>query len=168
MRRKQQPPPPPPPIRSIVIDGANVIASGPSRAVERMELALVWLRAWQPNLTIQIFVDATTFTRCRPDAQNWLRTPREGSANPIQVTLCPAGTEADIPLLKHAREQHGLVLSNDRFFDHAGLRTEVMTLQFTLDRLNFIPAAEVTWFRVKGPAVRVPLQQVVVQRLGTA
>jgi Zc3h12a-like Ribonuclease NYN domain len=166
MRRRQQPKPPPPPIHSIVIDGANVIASGSSRAVERIDLALTWLRSWQPTLPIQIFLDATTFARCRPDAQAWLQSSRTDSANPTQVTLCPPGTEADIPLLEHARTHHGLVLSNDRFFDHADLRAEVMTLQFTLDRLDFCPATEVTWFRTKGPAVRVPIHNLVVQRLG--
>ena len=58
------------------------------------------------------------------------------------MTICPLGTEADIPLLDYAREHCGLVLSNDRFFDHASLRVEVLTLQFTLARLEFSPARE--------------------------
>lgn len=166
MRRRLKPSPPPPQISAFVIDGANVIASGSSRAIERIGLVLSWLRTWQPTLPVQIFVDATTFLRCRPDAQQWLQAAAETAAGEVNVTICPLGTEADIPLLDFARERCGLVLSNDRFFDHASLRVEVLTLQFTLARLEFSPAGEATWFRGRGPAVRVPLQEILVQRSG--
>jgi hypothetical protein len=142
------------------MDGANVIASGSSRALERLSLALDWLAAWQPKLPVRIFVDSTTFARCRPDARNWLCAAQATAARTPTVELCPEGTEADIPLLQFAQREQALVLSNDRFFDHASLRAGVLTLQFALERSSFLPAAEATWFRLVGQAIRVPIDQI--------
>ncbi|MEI6128452.1 MAG: hypothetical protein WCR59_00110 [Planctomycetota bacterium] len=167
MRRKPQsiPIPAAPTISAILIDGANVIASGPTRARERLDLALCWLKAWQPTLPIEIFLDHSTLLRCRAEVQAELQTCQTATAEKPLVVLCHAGLAADIPLLHRAAEVGGLILSNDRFFDHTALRANAMTLQFTLDRLDFIPAQEVTWFRSKGMSLRIPIANLLVRRL---
>ena len=160
-RRRPLPPPVPPPVRAIVVDGSNVIASGSARAQQRLQLALAWCRAWRTDLAVELFVDHATVGRCSGEVQDWLRAqdgPAGAAASSApRVVLCPPAVAADAPLLRRAAELQALVLSNDRFFDHAALRAGVLTLQFALARGAFAPADHATWFRARGPAVRVPL-----------
>jgi hypothetical protein len=164
MRRRSRwssSPPVPPPVRAIVVDGSNVIASGSARARERLQLALAWCTAWRADLGVELFVDHATADRCGGELQDWLRAqarPAGAAAGAVpRVVLCPPAVAADGPLLRRAAELQALVLSNDRFFDHAALRAGVLTLQFALARGEFAPADHATWFRARGPAVRVPL-----------
>jgi hypothetical protein len=156
-RRRPLPPPAPPPVRAIVVDGSNVIASGSARARERLQLALAWCRVFCADLGVELFVDHATVGRCSGDVQDWLRAQAGAAGASPRVVLCPPAVAADAPLLRRAAELQALVLSNDRFFDHAALRAGVLTLQFVLARGEFAPADHATWFRARGPAVRVPL-----------
>jgi hypothetical protein len=157
--RSQSSAPAPPPVRALVVDGSNVIASGSARAGERLQLALAWCRAWRADLGVELFVDHATAGRCDNDVLQWLRrhaAPGAADRAP-RVVLCATGEPADGPLLRRAAELQALVLSNDRFFDHAALRAGLLTLQFVLARGAFAPADHATWYRARGQAVRVPL-----------
>jgi hypothetical protein len=155
-RPRSSAPPAPPPVRALVVDGGNVIASGRARALERLALALDWCAAWRGDLPVELFVDHAALRCSAADAEQWLRRHAEPGAGPHFV-LCAPGEPADAPLLRRAAELQALVLSNDRFFDHAALRAGIVTLQFALARGAFAPADHATWFRARGPAVRVPL-----------
>jgi len=112
----------------------------------------------RPDLPIMVFLDHTTAVRCRPDAQDVLRA-RCADVTPGRPRHAVVPLEAipDVMLLEHARDHRALVVSNDRFFDHEELRTNVITVQFTLagDRLEVF--AEATWFRPSGGAQRVAM-----------
>jgi hypothetical protein len=159
-RRRRAPLPTPPPLGGIVIDGSNVIASSKLRPIERLDLVLDWCAAWRPDLPIMVFLDHTTAVRCRPDAQDVLRA-RCADVTPGRPRYAVVPLEAipDVVLLEHARDHRALVVSNDRFFDHEDLRTNVITVQFTLagDRLEVFP--EATWFRPSGGAQRVAMAE---------
>ena len=157
-RKRRDPLPSPPPLGAIVVDGSNVIASSKQRPIERLDLVLAWLHAWRPDLPIMVFLDWTTAVRCPPDAQDVLRA-RCADVTPGRPRYAVVPLEAlpDAVLLQYARDHHGLVVSNDRFFDHEELRRSVITVQFTLagDRLEGVD--EATWFRPSGGAQRVPM-----------
>jgi hypothetical protein len=156
-RRRRVPEPVPPRITAIVIDGANVIASGPRRAAERIGLAVAWSRRFRPGLPITVFVDHSTFARLPAAEQQRLAACCQGDAPPLRLVVCPPGVEADVPLLQAALAGPALVVSNDRWFDHPDLRANVLTVQFTLARSTFAPQTEATWFRQPGHARTVPL-----------
>ena len=105
-----------------------------------------------------VFIDYGTAIRCQPSAQATLRarcadvTPRRP-----RYVVCPRGESADEYLLRHARAEAGLVISNDRYFDHEELRKHVITIQFRMVRDTLTMAEEATWFRSPGVALRVEL-----------
>jgi len=155
--RRPAPAASPPPRRAVVVDGANVIASSRRRPLERLALAERWCAGWRPDLPVWVFLDYSTAMTCPRDVQKVLR------ARCVDVTegrpryvVTPHRESADAHLLRHAREQDALVLSNDRFWDHAALRDGVVTLQFHLKRDHFRVYDDATWFR-DGGAARVPL-----------
>lgn len=160
--RRPGPPPLPPPLRGIAIDGSNVIASSIARGDRRLELALQWCRDWRPDLPVAVFVDSATFGRCaaavRARLQQWLDAP---GAVPHGASFCvgPRATSADPLVLQHAVANAALVVSNDRFADHAGLRCGVVTLQFECSGDRFAPYPEATWFTPSGGATRVGLDR---------
>ncbi|MBM4060416.1 MAG: hypothetical protein FJ265_04850 [Planctomycetes bacterium] len=164
-RRHRDPPPLPPPLGGIVIDGSNVIASGSGRATDRLDLAVAWCQRWRPDLPVQVFVDATTARRCRPEIQDVLRARcLDVTPGRARYAVTPRGESADPHVLQHARRHRALVVSNDRYFDYEDLRANVVTVQFTLARDEFTVFEEATWFRQPGSALRVPLVE--LQRLG--
>jgi len=165
VRKRRGPVPVPPPLRCIVIDGSNVIASGSGRATIRLDLAEAWFHTWRPDLPIQVFVDAATARRCRPAVQEELRL-RCFDVTPgrARYAVCPPGDPADTYVLQHARDHHGLVVSNDRFFDYEDLRANVITVQFKLAGTEFTVFQEATWFRKPGSALRVAMAD--LQKVG--
>ncbi|MBL9079402.1 MAG: hypothetical protein JNL08_18010 [Planctomycetes bacterium] len=157
-RRSRPPLPNPPPLGAIVVDGSNVIASSQQRPIERLDLVLAWCREWRPDLPVMVFVDLTTARRCRPDAQAVLRARCEDVApQRPRYAVVPFEAMPDAEILRFAREHRGLVISNDRFFDHDELRRGVLTVQFTLAGDQLVLADEATWFRPSGGAQRVPM-----------
>ena len=158
MKKPKPPLPSPPPLRAIVLDGANVIASGSRRAIERLDLATSWCASWRPDLPVMVFVDWATARRCVPAQQDVLRA-RCADVTPgrPRYAVVPREHFADEHVLQFAREHDALVLSNDRFFDYEALRAGVITLQFTLAGDRFEPQEEATWFRPSGGAQRVAL-----------
>jgi hypothetical protein len=165
-RRRRFLAPVPPTIAAIAIDGANVIASAARSASRRLQLAVDWFAAFRPDLPIAVFVDHATCARLPPAERERLLAWQRQAPPRLRLVICPPGVEADLPLLHHARAETALLVSNDRFFDHPGLRANVLTLQFTLARGVFAPHAEATWFRSPGHARRVPLAE--LQRDGAA
>lgn len=153
MAYRRRPPPLPPDPGAILVDGSNVIASGLPRARERVDAALRWCRAFRPDLPIVAFFDSG---------------PRAAPVRPlddlegVQIVQCATAAVADVELLGEARRRAALVVSNDRFAAHAGLRAGLMTLQFELRGATFTPYAYATWFRPRGHAVCVMLD--VLQR----
>lgn len=152
-------PEPPPPLGVIVIDGANVIASSRFQPIERLDLVEAWCREWRPDLPVMVFVDYATAMRCQPPAQATLRARcADVSEGRARYAVCPRGEPADEFVLQHAREHRGLVISNDRFWEHEALRIGTITVQFRLQQAQFEPSDEATWFRPPNGAVRVPMQ----------
>jgi len=158
VKRGKSPLPSPPPLGAIVLDGANVIASGSRRAIERLDLATDWCAQWRPDLPVMVFIDWATARRCVPAQQDVLRA-RCADVTPgrPRYAVVPREQFADEHVLQFAREHAALVLSNDRFFDYEELRSGAITLQFTLAGDRFEPFAEATWFRPSGGAQRVLL-----------
>ena len=154
LRRRKQPAPVPPPIGGVLIDGSNVIASSDARPVERIDLAVAWAQSWRPDLPVSVFLDQSTWNRCRPAARQELE---------LRAKICERGREADVELLQRAAEQSGLILSNDRFWDHEELRSGVITVQFVLRSGELRVYDQATWFpSARGAAVVVPME--VLQR----
>jgi hypothetical protein len=151
---KRRPPDPvPPPRRCVVIDGANVIASSRRRPLQRLELAERWCQDRFGDLPIWVFVDYSTAMACPRDAQQVLRARcQDVTEGRPRYVVTPHRESADTYLLQHAREHDGLVLSNDRFWDHEDLREGCITLQFRLQRHDLRVHDEATWFRDGGAA----------------
>ncbi|MGC6486911.1 MAG: NYN domain-containing protein [Planctomycetota bacterium] len=155
--RRPSPPPSPPPRRAVVVDGANVIASSRRRPLERLALAERWSAAWRPDLPVWVFLDYSTAVTCPRDAQQVLRARcQDVTEGRPRYVVTPHRESADAYLLDHARAQDGLVLSNDRFWDHEERRDGVVTLQFHLKGDDLRVYDEATWF-CGGGATRVPL-----------
>ena len=169
--RAPQEPQLPPSLGGIVVDGANVTATSTVFADRRLELAVQWFRRWRPDLPVVVFLDSATLGRCAPAARARLQQKfagdARGGAEDAGVThvVTPRGTPADALLLQRAAADRALVVSNDRFADHAELRRGVLTVQFECAGDDFAPYAEATWFTPAGGATRVPM---VVLRGGTA
>jgi hypothetical protein len=167
MRRRRANETAPPPLGAIVVDGSNVIASGLTRAVERLDLALAWCRTFRPDLEVLVFLDRATVRRCPPAVQEVLQTRlAAGSFGAVRYELCAAGAPADASILRAAAARRALIVSNDRFFDLADLRSNQVTVQFLLARGAFTASDEATWFRTPGLARRVPVQD--LQRAGAS
>lgn len=137
----------------MVVDGANVIGSARHRAVERLGVALDWargwVRGWRPDLPVEVFLDHATWRLCTPSAQAALRE---------RAVISPEGTPADVQMLAAASARTGLIVSNDRFWDHVEQRAGIYTLQFGLRGGVFVPAEEATWFpSAHGAARRIAL-----------
>ena len=165
MRKHRGPLPTPPPLRGIVIDGSNVIASGSGRATMRLDLAEAWFHTWRRDLPIQVFVDSATARRCRPEIQDELRARcMDVTPGRARYAVCPRGEPADSYVLQHARDHQALIVSNDRYFDYEDLRSNVITVQFTLAGTEFTVFDEATWFRTPGVALRVLMTD--LQKLG--
>lgn len=165
-RRRRAPLPTPPPLGGIAIDGSNVIASSKLRPIERLDLVVDWFTAWRPDLPIMVFLDHTTAVRCRPEAQDVLRA-RCADVTPgrARYAVVPLEHMPDVVLLQYARDHGALVVSNDRFFDHAELRENAITVQFTLAGEQLTVFDEATWFRPSGGAQRVPMAELRRQSL---
>jgi hypothetical protein len=155
----------PPPLGGIVLDGANVIATSRAFPLQRLDLVTAWCHAWRPDLPVTVFVDRATAVRCKPAAQDVLRA-RCADVTPgrPRYVVCPRDEPADEYVLRHAGACHGLVVSNDRYFDFDDLRQNVLTVQFTLAGERLEIADEATWFRSPGSAERVPMA--VLRELG--
>jgi hypothetical protein len=135
---------------AIVIDGANVIANSGSRPAARLELALAWAHNWRGELPVKVFVDHSTWLRCRPGVREQVEALAE---------ITPPGESADTAVLEAAGAARGVVLSNDRFWDHVELRSNVYLVQFSLSRGELRVSDHATWFpSTHGAAFRVDLE----------
>lgn len=157
-RRHRGPLPLPPPLGGLVVDGSNVIATSRHRALARLDAVTAWCAAFRPDLPVLVFVDGNTAARCRPDAQDVLAL-RCADVTPgrPRYAVTPRGEPADEHLLQAAGRWQGLVVSNDRYFDHEVLRRNLLTVQFEFVAGELVVADEATWFRHPGSAQRVPL-----------
>jgi hypothetical protein len=167
--RRRGPLPVPPPLGGIVIDGSNVIASSAARPLERLDLVVGWFARWRPDLPIQVFLDHATVGRLAKEVQQVLRARCEDvTPGRSRYAICPPGVPADRFVLEHAREHRALVVSNDRYLDHADLRKHSITVQFTLagDRLEVF--GEATWFRSPGVALRIAMDHLQARRPDSA
>lgn len=136
-----------------------MIASSRRRPLERLELVEQWCRSWRADLPVWVFVDYSTAMACPRDAQQTLRARcQDVTDGRSRYVVTPHRESADEYLLEHARTHDGLVISNDRFWDHEDLRDGVITLQFHIKRDVLRVYDEATWFR-GGGAERVPLAQ---------
>lgn len=157
-QKRREEPPLPPPRHSIVIDGANVIATSKVHPIERLDLVAAWCREWRSDLPVHVFIDSTTARRCRPDAQDVLRARcMDVTEGRPRYAVCPRGEPADEFVLQHAQQHQGLVVSNDRYMDYDDLRKDVVLVQFELAGERLVVRDEAVWFRPPNGAVWVPM-----------
>lgn len=147
----------PPPLAAIAIDGSNVAASATIGALARIDLSLAWCRRWRPDLPIVVHVDSRTPGRW-PEASHRELHQRCTRASDVRYLVGPPGAAIDASMLAAAVADNALVLSNDRFADHADARRGAVVLQFECAGDTFEPYAEATWFTPDGGAVRVALE----------
>src|SRR5262245_13738744 len=150
----------PPPLGGIVVDGSNVVATATVSAERRLELAVQWFRRWRPDLPVVVFLDSAAWSRrLRERLQQQLAGDPRGFADDAVAgyVWSQRGTAADPLLLQRALADRALVVSNDRFADHAELRRGVLTVQFEFAGDDFAPYEEATWFTPAGGATRVPM-----------
>lgn len=106
------------PDRGIVVDGTNVIYWDDQ--VARLEtLKAVVAELKNRGLHPIVFLDASSRHHLKDKSLTEKGFARALKLPQRQVIVCPAGTEADIFILKRAREDSVPILSNDRFGDRA-------------------------------------------------
>lgn len=106
--------------REIAIDGTNVLYwndNEPSLDSLRAVIAHLAGKGFLPF----VFLDASSRHHLRDTSLDEAGFARALSLHPARVMVCPAGTEADVFLLKFARDQKLAVVSNDRFGDRKDL-----------------------------------------------
>jgi len=101
----------------IVVDGTNVMYWDGSPSLHSLRLAVDALvkRKLEPI----VFLDASTRHHLNDKDLNAKGFARALGLKAHQITICPAGTEADEFLIKYARTEGLPIVSNDRFGDRA-------------------------------------------------
>lgn len=110
-------PPAPETGNRIVVDGTNVIYWDGDADLQSLVLVTDALcrRGFEPI----IFLDASTRHHLKEPSLDQHAFADALGLPPDQITLCPAGTEADEFLIKYARAESLPIVSNDRFGDRA-------------------------------------------------
>jgi len=104
----------------IVIDGTNVLYWNDNEAsLDSLRAVIVHLSG--KGFLPFVFLDASSRHHLRDKSLDEASFARALSVHPGRVMVCPAGTEADVFLLKFARDNNLAVVSNDRFGDRKAL-----------------------------------------------
>lgn len=101
----------------IVVDGTNVIYWDGDADLH--SLVLVTDALCKRGLDPIIFLDASTRHHLKDPSLDQQGFAETLGLPPSQISICPAGTEADAFLIKYAKAEGLPIVSNDRFGDRA-------------------------------------------------
>lgn len=119
-RHIQKSDPPEPSGRRIVIDGTNVMYwDGETAQLDTLRRVVDYLM--QRDITPIVFLDASSRHHLKDKSLTEKGFARALGLSQKQVMVCPAGTEADVFILKFAKQEALPILSNDRFGDRSAL-----------------------------------------------
>ncbi len=108
------------PGKRIVIDGTNVMYWDDETAqIETLRSVVEYLK--QREFAPIVFLDASSRHHLKDTSLTEKGFARALGLSQKQVMVCPAGTEADVFILKFAKQEELPILSNDRFGDRAAL-----------------------------------------------
>jgi hypothetical protein len=102
--------------KKIVIDGTNVMYwDGDGAQMATLKIVIDYLK--QKNYAPIVFLDASSRHHLGDKSLNERGFAKALGLSKGKVMVCPAQTEADVFILKFAKQQDLPVLSNDRFAD---------------------------------------------------
>lgn len=104
--------------KEIVIDGTNVMywdGNEPALATLRGVVDTLTKRGFHPY----VFLDASSRHHLKDKSLSEKKFATVLGLHASRVMVCPAGTEADVFILKFAKSQSLSIVSNDRFGDRA-------------------------------------------------
>lgn len=106
--------------RRIVIDGTNVMYwDGETAQLDTLRSVVDYLK--QRDISPIVFLDASSRHHLKDKSLTERGFARALGLPQTQVMVCPAGTEADVFILKFAKKEELPILSNDRFGDRSSL-----------------------------------------------
>ena len=106
--------------RRIVIDGTNVMYwDGETAQLDTLRSVVDYLT--QRDIAPIVFLDASSRHHLKDKSLTEKGFARALGLSQKQVMVCPAGTEADVFILKFAKQEALPILSNDRFGDRSNL-----------------------------------------------
>jgi hypothetical protein len=104
--------------REIVIDGTNVLYwDGDGAQITTLRIVVEYLN--QKNFAPIVFFDASARHHLGDKSLDEASFAKALGLAKGSVIVCPAKTEADVFILKYAREQNLPIVSNDKFRDRA-------------------------------------------------
>ena len=106
--------------RQIVIDGTNVLYwEGGTAQLDSLRSVVDYLR--KRDINPIVFLDASSRHHLKDTSLSEKKFAKALGLPQVRVMVCPAGTEADVFILKFAKKEGLPILSNDRFGDRANL-----------------------------------------------
>jgi hypothetical protein len=106
--------------RRIVIDGTNVMYwDGETAQLDTLRSVVDYMV--QRDIAPIVFLDASSRHHLKDKSLTEKGFARALGLPQKQVMVCPAGTEADVFILKYAKQESLQILSNDRFGDRSKL-----------------------------------------------
>lgn len=106
--------------RRIVIDGTNVMYwDGDTAQLDTLRSVVDYLK--QRDIGPIVFLDASSRHHLKNKSLTEKGFAQALGLSQKQVMVCPAGTEADVFILKFAKREALPILSNDRFGDRSNL-----------------------------------------------
>lgn len=103
--------------QQVVVDGTNVIYWNGDPDLDSLRIVVAALR--KRGLTPMVFLDASTRHHLKQPDLDAGGFAKALGIKPPQITICPAGTEADAFIVKYAKTHRLPIVSNDRFGDRA-------------------------------------------------
>jgi len=106
--------------RRIVIDGTNVMYwDGDTAQLDTLRSVVDYLK--RRDIDPIVFLDASSRHHLKDKSLTERGFAQALGLSQKQVMVCPAGTEADVFILKFAKSEGLPILSNDRFGDRSNL-----------------------------------------------
>ena len=106
--------------RQIVIDGTNVLYwDGETAQLDTLRCVVEYLQ--HRDISPIVFLDASSRHHLKDKSLTEKGFARALGLPQMRVMVCPAGTEADVFILKFAKQEELPILSNDRFGDRSNL-----------------------------------------------
>ncbi|MGC1497551.1 MAG: hypothetical protein WA790_17240 [Sulfitobacter sp.] len=106
--------------RQIVIDGTNVLYwDGETAQLDSLRSVVDYLR--KRDINPIVFLDASSRHHLKDPSLSEKKFAQALGLPQVRVMVCPAGTEADVFILKFAKKEGLPILSNDRYGDRSKL-----------------------------------------------
>ncbi len=106
------------PGRRIVVDGTNVMFwDGEDAELDTLRIVISYLK--QREISPIVFLDASSRHHLKDKSLTEKGFARALGVSQRQVCVCPAGSEADVFILKFAKSEGLPILSNDRYGDRS-------------------------------------------------